>query len=74
MKINPNAPAIHPMTDFGDSGEEETSGLSVRAYMATHILAAMTSATIKDEDHCGCINADYSVAIADALIKSLNED
>jgi hypothetical protein len=75
MKIEANGPAF-PHTDFDDGYENGTGmytpkdkgGLTVRAWMATQILATMGGWSSNSEDAAAAIER------ADALIAALNKN
>lgn len=72
MKIDPNAPA-YPCT----SDVLEDSGMTIRAAMATQIMAGIVGGCT-DRDANGCPNINYDKAAeeaqvaTDALIDALN--
>ena len=78
MKIDPNAPAHVPVetverNNHGDYRIIFTSGMTIRAEIASRLLAGIISSPKLNTDDMTVLAAD-SVAFADALIAELNRE
>lgn len=80
MKIDPNAPAMPHSYEWSQRGEDFSTtehGLTIRAYMATQIMAGIVAndrfiagATYQGDHYLAAQNA---VTAADLLIAELNK-